>query len=279
MKLSIPSALKPNLQSEWMGLSQHLLATLYPVNYDGSPDSSGGLEVVAPLIGDASLDVTLNWQSPFEAYGADQKAPALTAMLQSGAIQPVINAVRDAAMGVADWSGIVPDSAKKTMTSGFDKASETSKELQGRTGITKLNSTQIFSGMQPIKIPITAVFRAYRNPKTEVMNPVLQLLKWALPKELAEDSSLVGVIKQVTGDGKTDIMGYLEKLLPSKAPQLIGFKYKTWSISPMVIESIGIPLLSPVDSNGDYTEISVTMTICTLTALDKGDVAKITGGK
>ena len=272
MKLNIASALKPSLKSEWLGLSQHLLATFYPVNYDGSPDSSGGLEVVAPLIGDASLDVTLNWQSPFEASGADQKAPALTAMLQSGAIQPVINAVRDGVMG----SGI--SGAEKT-GSGFDEASKTAKALQGRTGITKLNSTQIFSGMQPIKIPITAVFRAYRNPKTEVMNPVLQLLKWALPKELAEDSPLVGVIKQATGDGKTDIMGYLDKLLPSKAPQLIGFKYKTWSISPMVIESIGIPLLSPVDSNGDYTEISVTMTICTLTALDKGDVAKITGGK
>ena len=172
MKLNIASALKPSLKSEWLGLSHHLLATFYPVNYDGSPDSSGGLEVVAPLIGDASIDIALNWQSPFEASGADQKAPALTAMLQGGAIQPVINAVRDAVVG----SGV--SGAEKT-GSGFEEASKTAKALQGRTGITKLNSTQIFSGMQPIKIPITAVFRAYRNPKAEVMSPVLQLLKWA----------------------------------------------------------------------------------------------------
>jgi hypothetical protein len=255
-----------------MGLSPHLLATFYPVNYDGSPDPRGGSEVSAPLVGDASLEIALNWQSPFEASGADTRAPALTAMLQSGAIAPVINAVRDAVMG----SGM--PGADKTQ-SGFDKAAETAKELQGRTGITKLNSTQIFSGMQPIKIPVTAVFRAYRNPMNEVVKPVMQLLKWALPKALAEDSPLVGMLKTASDGKKNEVMDYLRLLLPSEAPQLIGFKYKTWSISPMVIESISVPLLSPVDSNGNYTELSIPMTICTLTALDKSDLAKITGGK
>lgn len=258
------------LQSEWMGLSPHLMATFYACDYDGKPKTDEP-EVSAPLINDASLDIALNWQSPFEASGADTRAPALTAMLQSGAIQPVLNAVRDVVMG----SGV--SGAEKTQ-SGFAAASDTAKKLQGKTGITKLNSTQIFSGMQPIKLPVTAIFRAYRNPVNEVVKPAMQLIKWALPQKLAIDGALTNVLQKVA-EGSKDVGEYLEALLPSEAPQLIGFQYKTWSISPMVIESISIPILSPIDQSGNYTELSIPMMLSTLTALDRNDLAKITGGR
>jgi len=48
-------------------------------------------------------------------------------------------------------------------------------------------------------------------------------------------------------------------------------KYKGRTYSPLVIESIGMPMNSPVDSNGRYVEMIVPMTLCTLTAMDRKD--------
>ena len=42
---------------------------------------------------DLSLEVGLNWQSPFEGVGERGKAPALMSMLQSGAFQPLIDSI------------------------------------------------------------------------------------------------------------------------------------------------------------------------------------------
>ena len=49
------------------------------------------LSNLAPLT-DASMDVVLNWQSPFEQAGPESRAPSIMAMLQSGEIQPVLSA-------------------------------------------------------------------------------------------------------------------------------------------------------------------------------------------
>jgi hypothetical protein len=59
---------------------------------------------------------------------------------------------------------------------------------------------------------------------------------------------------------------------------MIGFQYKRRLYAPLVIESIGEPMSSPINSDGYYTELAVPMTISTLTALDKDDYAKITQG-
>ncbi|AIY40137.1 hypothetical protein LT85_0979 [Collimonas arenae] len=55
---------------------------------------------------------------------------------------------------------------------------------------------------------------------------------------------------------------------------MIGFTYKRRTYAPMVIESIGEPLSSPIESNGFYTEILIPMTLCSLTAHDKDDMRR-----
>jgi hypothetical protein len=40
-----------------------------------------------------------------------------------------------------------------------------------------------------------------------------------------------------------------------------------------VIESIGVPLSSPIDANGNFVELSLPMTIATLASIDKTDWA------
>ena len=62
--------------------------------------------------------------------------------------------------------------------------------------------------------------------------------------------------------------------MPSKSPTRIAMKYKGRIYSPLVIESIGQPMTSPIDKNGRYVELAIPMTLCTLTALDRNDWAR-----
>lgn len=257
----------PNvLSSRWDGLSDKLIASFYPVqkSQDGKswipvPDSK--TTVKAPLT-ESSMDVSLNWQSPFENSGPESKAPALLAMLQSGALQPVVDAVTGGKKG--DGGG---DAQKKS--------NEFLKQFEGRTGITKLNSTQVFTGMPPVKIQVTALFRAWRDPREEVMVPFTRLMRWALPDELSADGSILARAVQ-TAKGE---MGYLDALLPSRAPTVIAMKYKTRTYSPLVIESISHQMSGPTDKDGYYTELQVNMTLCTLTAIDQGDWTEYVPGQ
>lgn len=183
-----------------------------------------------PLV-DSNLESVLNWQSPFEQAGPESKAPALFAMLQSGALQPIVDSLN-------------PFANKKTSASdpqSQQQAETFLKQFEGRTGITKLNSTQVFNGMPPVKITVTVLFRAWRDAASEVEAPFNKLMEWALPIELAKDGSLLSrAAETVRGT-----MGYVEALLPSKSPTRIAMKYKGNLYSPLVIESIGMPMNSP----------------------------------
>ena len=207
---------------------------------------------------DANLDIPLGWISPFENAGSDKAVPGISSMLQSGAIQP--------------WA-----------TSA--KGAETLGKFEGRTGITKLNSTQVFAGMQPLKITAVALFRAWSDPASEVMAPVTQLIKWALPQELAPDGPILSLLKAAKqiADGKPLSEGAAMGLLPSIAPTKIAMKYKGMLYLPLVIESIGMPLSSPIhqrDGNLEgFTELAVPLTLCTLAAIDRSDWQRAIDGK
>ncbi len=243
------------LGSKWDGLSPHLLASFFMVeNKNGvwARSQSDLATVVAPLT-EASLEMALNWQSPFEAAGPETKAPALMAMLSSGALQPVIEASMGAKNNSADASA-----AQK-------RSADFLQQFEGRTGITRLNSTQVFAGMPPMKIQINALFRAWDDPAREVEAPVEKLIQWALPIELSKDGSILArAAKTARGE-----MSFVEALFPSAAPVRVGMTYKGRTYSPMVIESIGKPLDAPVDRNGRHVELVIPMTLCSLTALDR----------
>lgn len=250
-----PSLVGPSLGSSWDGLSPHLIASFYEVvkigdDAWGRNEKSDPITVMAPLT-EANMEMVLNWQSPFEQAGPESKAPALMAMLQSGALQPIVDSV----MGKAK------DGSAQQKSNSF------LNQFEGRTGITKLNSTQVFNGMQPVKIQVVALFRAWRNPSGEVEAPFDKLMEWALPIELSMDGS---VLARAAETAKGD-MGYVEALMPSKSPTRIAMKFKGRTYRPLVIESIGMPMNSPIDASGKYVELAVPMTLCTLTALDRKD--------
>ncbi len=248
------------LSSVWEGLNPHLLCYFFECDKEGN--QSGDTMVKAPLT-ESNIDMALNWQSPFEQSGAEAMKPSMFAMLQSGELAGTIDAATNLASGV-----IGKDKAAAVQQKSKDFISQ----FEGRTGITRLNSIQTFASMPPVKIQVTALFRAWMDAQSEVEEPVDQLVKWALPIELARDGALANSMKAVSGDMKLS-----EALLPSKAPCLIGITYKNRTYAPLVIENIGIPIGSPITSMGNYIEMSVPMTLCTLTALDRNDYLKIIG--
>ncbi len=245
------------LSSKWDKLHDSLIARFYEVDKSGKRISAN--EVRAPLT-ESTMDLTLNWQSPFENMGAESKAPALLAMLQSGSLQPVITALKPS--GSAD---VAAGEAQKSASSSNSFITQ----FEGRSGITKLNSTQIFVGMPPVKFTVNALFRAWENPAEEVSAPVNQLIEWALSKELSPDGAVVKSIEHAKGNGDSAV----EILMPSLTPSLVCMEYKGRVYSPLVIESIGYPMDAPNDGNGHHTYQKIPMTFGTLTAIDRKDWA------
>jgi len=273
-------SLTPALSSQWGGLSNHLIASFYEVDRHGDTikDADGNpvnIIVRAPLT-DGDLDISLNWQGAFEEMSGN-KASTIFAMLQAGAIQPVIDAFQPDVVGKAVAS-VAGDQAGNAVSDGIAYAQQQSgkflKQFEGRTGITKLNSNQVFSGMPPIKFQVTALFRAWSDPISEVEAPVNQLITWALPKQLADDSLVTERIKAVMQNRTVE--NAINALLPSKSPCLIVMKYKGRTYAPLVIEAVRLPLSSSIDSNGHFIERLVTITICSLAAWDRDDWAKST---
>lgn len=243
--------------SLWDGLSPYLLGTFAQMRKSGDQwvEDSDGTAVVAAIT-EANMEVALNWQSPFESSGPESRAPMLMAMLQSGQIQPVVDGLD--AFGKA--IGINTGNLAADLKGAADK-------FEGRTGITKLNSTQVFNGMPPLKIQITALFRAWRDAKAEVETPFKTLMQMALPVKLAPDGGLLSRL----GSYASGSIGVVDLLMPSKSPTPIKFTFKAREFSPLVIESVGVPLSSPIDRDGNFVELLVPMTLCSLTALDRDD--------
>ncbi len=259
---SQPPSLEGNsLSSLWDGLSPHLIASFYEIKKsdDGvwSRAKADPVTVLAPL-SEASMEISLSWQSPFEHAGPESRAPTLLAMLQSGALLPIIDAISS---GKGD-AGMAAEAQQKS--------NDFIRQFEGRTGITKLNSTQVFNGMPPVKFQVTALFRAWSDPFAEVEAPFNKLMEWALPVKLSPDGSVLARSARAV-KGNT---GFIDALVPSIAPTTIAMKYKNRIYSPLVIEAINDPISSPVDKNGRYVEKAVTMTLATLTAIDRDDWVK-----
>lgn len=246
------------LSSDWTGLSSHLIASFYPVKRvigAGGKTTSwmrveGSPEVQTPIT-EASIDGSLNWHSPFENSSADQQFSAVSALLQTGALTPLLTM----------FSDLVDKSAGGgALSSASQSARDAAQSLEGRTSITKLNSTQTFNGMPPMKIALTAHFRALKDTRAEVEAPLHQLMRWALPQELAQDGPVLELAKG--GD---------PSLYPSKIPQIIGMQYANMQLLPLVIESIPYPMSGPRDRNGLLLSAQVALQLSTLSAIDAND--------
>lgn len=246
------------LSSDWTGLSRHLIATFYPVRQvEGSsvewervPNS---IEVQAPIT-DGTIEQTANWTSPFENQQADAKLSTFSAMLQSGGFDAALKALASS----------VPDGVARK---AVDSLQSSLDGLRGKSAITKLNSVQIFTGMPPMKINVTAHFRATSNAKSEVQLPLAKLMEWVLPKKLSDS----GIVTKAIQGGPD---GIAKTLYSSEAPQIVAMRFADMLFMPIVIESMGHPITGPRGSDGFMISSQTTLSLSTLTALDNPDWVK-----
>lgn len=247
----------------WDGINKHLIASIYEVGPNGDPLYENGSILRCLFVDDANLEATFDWRSPFENSGSDSLSPSLSAMLQSGTIQPIIESVR----------GMLSSEERKkfdkaTPGSFADKTTAAVEHARGRTGITKLNSTQVFTGMAPIKLNVTIMLRAWHDPQTEVEDPINLLMDWALPRYLAPEGTLLTAALDWAGSENRTAKSLVEAALPSEVPALLAVRYKQRVFAPLVIESIGLPLNSPSDKYGRFVQMQIPVTFATLTAWD-----------
>lgn len=233
------------VKSVWDGLNPNLVAVISTVKKE---ENRWVWAKDAPwlvgLLSEANMEVQLGWRSPFENSNPENMAPTVAAMAKSGALQPLMEQ-----LGVGKYTG------------------QTLGDLEGRTGVTKLNSTQVFDSMVPMKITGTLIFRAWKDAAQEVEAPLAQLMSWALPQKLSSDGLLLGrAVQGAKGElSKTDV------LMPSWSPVVVGMRYKGRSMRGLVIESVGIPLDSPIDKKGRFVQLRIPITLCTLSAIDRED--------
>ena len=251
------------LQSKWGALSEVLLASVYAVDPTGAPDAAQ--PVVLGPITDATIESTANWQSPFEQMGFEAKIPAIMAMIQTGAASSALQWL----LGKPNTG---PDAGLLDRLNA--DVQDFARTGWGRSGMTKLNSTQVFTGSPPVKMQLTMHFRAFDDAKAEVQAPVDQLMRWHLARELAEDGNIVSAFKDFQEN-----KGFLKRLLPSVAPQMVALTFGGYTFSPMVLENISFPLTVPRTRAGDPVRVAVQMSLATLTALDANDWRRSRAGK
>jgi len=249
--------------------NKHLLANLFLCDKHGVQDSKDKTVITAPAF-DVNLDVTLNWHSQFESMNMDNFKPSLMAMIQSGEIGTAVQGLQALSDKLQpEWlKEITGGQLSKTLGEKSTDFVELAKQLEGMTGITKLNSRQVFAGMPPIKITLSMAFRAFHDAVKEVQEPTNTILQWALPKRLANDGLT----------GRTDANSVISALFPSEAPAFVGLVYGRNRYAPLVIEGAPVQLDGPITSDGVPAYRVVQLTLATLTALDRNDLAtKILG--
>ena len=241
---------------QWAGLNRNLIARIAEVD-SRAVEIAGQASVFGPIT-EASFDTTLSWQSPFENTGPEAKLPSMLALIQTGQLGVIVNALQ--ARGFVSEENSLANSVKTA-----------ARDLEGRTAVTRLNSRQVMAGVAPTKIALTMHFRAWANPAEEVERPYRRLLEMALPKRLAEDGFLAETIKTSPADGA----GLLSAMFPSEAPAFVGFWYGGERYAPYVIEHVSNPIDGPRDSEGLPIYRAVTLELSSLTAIDRTDVPRI----
>jgi len=259
------------LSSDWHKLNNALLATLYPVDRLGNW-LQGLSYVVAPAT-DVELDISSNWHSPFEGAGVESIMPKFSQALQTGIMGQYVDQLTPKPSGgeasgvmgwIADKIGINPKSALSRAAAPVRNAIS---EGSGRTGMTKLNSTQVYVGSAPIQISMALHFRAFGNPQAEVRDPIDELAQWTLPQQMATSNILTRASSAFKARASA-----VDVLLPSKVPQLVALMFGGYTFSPMVIEGMQRPLSGPRHGGtGEQLHAKVTLRLGTLTSLDKDD--------
>lgn len=257
----------------WMhkGLNQRLIAKIRPVSEDNVEGGQGkqtynpieGNTVIAALFEDGEFTVEAQYSTPFETSNPEGRMPTMMGMLQSGELPASMYSYFNLDSETADDSavkGVVGDAADKLAG------------LKDKSTFTKINSRQVYTSSSSVRISGTLVFQAWIDAASEVERALNVLQQYASPRKLSDASLVVGALSEGV-DG----------MFASTIPSLVQFQYAGKTYKPMFIESLSAPITAPMNKNGDRIAIKVQITLLSLTAWDKYDIANLrassNGGK
>lgn len=265
------------LGSNWgsFGLNQNLVVKIRAVvegNFEGGQGAQtyeidASQPSVESLFEDADFAIESQYSTPFESSNPEGRLPNLMGMVQSGqasaAFFGFFAAAGDptgTAAALAEAGSFVVDvlGADELLIEAQNKL----QGLAGRSNFTKLNSRQIFTSSNSVRITGSLVFQAWANAKTEVEDALEQLQKWALPVELSGQSLLAA--------GFSD--GFTEAMFPSIIPRMVQLQYGGKTYSPLIIESVSAPITAPMNKDGSRIAVKAQITFLSLTAWDANNI-------
>lgn len=245
------------------GLNERLIAKIRPVSEDNVEGGQGkqtynpiaGNTVVAALFEDGEFTVESQYSTPFETSNPEGRMPNMMGMIQSGELPASMYSIFNLDSEIADDSavkGVAGDAADKLLG------------LKDKSTFTKINSRQVYTSSSSVRISGTLVFQAWVDAASEVERALNVLQQYASPRKLSDASLVVGALSE-GADG----------MFPSTIPPLVQFQYAGKTYKPMFIESLSAPITAPMNKNGDRIAIKVQITLLSLTAWDKYDIANL----
>lgn len=260
---------------DYGSLDQKLVAIIRRVTKDGKAIQDS--EEVYAILTEGDLELASQYSSPFENSNPEQRYPTLSGMLQSGDMVDSIgriaggpNGVMTAMADVTKAGGVlaIPMAGAMAAVGAVVGLGEDLRSLEGRSAFTKVNSTQIYTSTQPVRLNCTLFFRAWRNAKTEVDNQVQLLQEWVLPVELSKS----GALENLFNPNKN---GILNILFPSTMPPFVSLTYGGKTYTPMLLESVNAPIVVERDQQGNRLSLSVQCAFVSRTSWDKSDLRKL----
>ena len=145
-------------------------------------------------------------------------------------------------------------------------AIETLESLKGRSTFTKLNSQQIYTSSNSVKISATLVLSAWQNAHLEVERALQKLQEWTASKYLYDSTLIANVIEN-------GAVG----LFASEIPPTVSLTYGGKTYEPLVIESLSAPITAPMTADGSRIAVKCQVSFSSEKAWDKSDVIKLYG--
>lgn len=260
------------------GLNKNLVVKIRPViegNIEGGQgaqtyDVDTSQPVVESIFEDAEFTIESQYNTPFESSNPESRLPNLMGMIQSGqaaaAGYSIFATVGDATgvTGVAERAAATAARKSGASDAFADTLNSAQSELQGLMGksnFTKLNSHQIFTSSNSVRITGSLVFQAWANAEQEVEEALTQLQRWASAKSLSKTSLIVGGLDEG-----------LSAMFPSEIPPMVQLQYGGKTYTPMVIESVSAPITAPMTKDGNRIAVKVQVTFLSLTAWDQQNI-------
>jgi hypothetical protein len=263
--------------AQWGALTDLRIAYISLCDNRGGGISSS---VVEAVMTDGDFTVESQYQTPFENSNPENRLPNLLGMAQSGEASAALGRIAENIGSAANATN--PEKAAGLAAAAARKLAEATgadvlgraigsafESLQGKTNLTKINSTQVFVSTGSVRMSVTLFFMALKDAKTEVEDQINLLQQWALPQEL----SGTGLLESILSDG-------LAGLFPSTVPPFVNLVYSGKSYKPFLIESVSVPITGPIDKHGNRLSATVTLSLISRQAWDKNSVAALyAGGK